>query len=132
AEDADGNRDQGRDPDHDRGAHDGMLDAGVGDRGADWLAWRQLRVEKELRVDHRRQAFEDREPQHEDERDQRKHGQAVHRAEPCSAPESPPLVPVHAVSLASRDVDWTRIKATTLTTSVTRIRTSPSSISAAG
>jgi len=39
---------------------------------------------------------------------------------------------VYAVSLASRDVERTRIKAKTFTTSVTRIRTRPSSTRAAG
>src|SRR5258708_23395723 len=109
-----------------------MRHACLQDRRAGRLARRQLRVEEELWMDHGGQAFRDREPQHESEWDQGEHCQRVHQTEPPPAGEPAQVVAVHAASRASREIEWTRGSATTLTTRVTRMRTSPSSTSAAG
>ena len=90
------------------------------------------RVRKELGVQRRWKALADREPEDQAKRYERQQGQHVHDREPARACVPTTGVPVHAARLTSREVDRTNQSAATLTIRVTRISTSPSSISAAG
>src|SRR5712691_835851 len=118
------NRDRGyRGEAHDdRDAHDPVGDAATG------YSARALRVDEKFQVGHGRQALGDREPQHQAERDEREHGQRVHDRQREVAAEPPPQVVSHAAARAF--AEWTRRRATTLTVSVTRMRTRPISTSA--
>src|SRR3989442_1088108 len=76
--------------------------------------------------------FGDGEPQHQPQRYQRQKSQHVHESQPGATHIGAPMIAVHTARLASRVDDWTRSNASMLTRNVTRIKTSPSSIRAAG
>src|SRR6202521_431813 len=77
-----------------------------------------------------RKAFDDRVPQHQAQRHKRQDGESIDDGDRGVVLESAPYVAVHAAIRAC--VDRTSKRAIRLTVSVTRISTSPSSISAAG
>ncbi len=125
-QDPDRDRHQRREADQDPGPHDGVGYPTTGD------AERAKRVREELDGEHGRKALADGKPEDQAERDESQHGQQIHDAQPRGARITPADVSIHAARLASREVERTSSRATVLTTRVTRMRTSPSSISAAG
>src|ERR1700693_418387 len=126
AEDPDRDRHHRGQADQDPRAHDRVCHPGAGN--ADGTE----RVREDLDVERRREALADGEPENQAERNECQHGECVHDGEPARACITAPNVPVHAARLTSREVERTSSRATTLTMRVTRMSTSPSSISAAG